>query len=103
MIYMENKGFRIASITRFCLNKGKPDFETADVKDGLGIEKIDKDGHAYVIAFVKPDKDGDAQVEMVGTRFFDYVDPQDYQRVRMMIQGAIKWVDAANYKEEYDL
>ena len=103
MIYMENKGFRIASITRFCLNKGKPGFETAGVKDGLGIEKIDEDGHAYVIAFVKPDKDGDAKVEMVGTRFFDYVEPDIYQAVRMMFQAAVKMVDAANYKGEYDL
>ena len=89
MIYMENKGFRVASITRFCLNKGKPDFETAGVKDGLGIEKIDEDGHA--------------QIEMVGTRFFDYIEPDTYQAVRMMVQAAVKMVDAANYKGEYDL
>ena len=103
MIYMENNGFRVASITRLRVDKGEPTFDTVSVKDGLGIEKIDEDGHAYVIAFVKPDKDGDAKIEMVGTRFFDYIEPDTYQAVRMMIQAAVKMVDAANYKGEYDL
>lgn len=103
MIYMENKGFRLATIARLCVDNGKADFKMLDVKDGLSVEKIDEDGHAYVIAFVKPDKDGDAEVEMVGTRFFDYVEPDNYQVVRMMIQAAVKTVDAANYKGEYDL
>ena len=102
MIYMENNGFRVASITRLRVDKEEPTFDTVSVQEGLGIEKIDEDGHAYVIAFVKPDKDGDAKIEMVGTRFFDYVDAYGYQTVRMMIHAAIKMVDAANYKE-YDL
>lgn len=103
MIYMKNKGVRVASITRFCLNKGKPDFETTDIKDGLGIEKINEDGHAYAVAFVKSDKNGGAKVEMVGTRFFDDIEPDVYQTVRMMVQAAVKLVEAANYKEGYDL
>lgn len=102
MIYMENKGYRLASITRLCVDNGKADFKTLGVKDGLGIEKIDEDGHAFVIAFVKPDKDGDAEVDTYN-RFFDYVGPDNYQVVRMMIQAAIKMVNAANYKGEYDL
>ena len=101
MIYMENNGFRVASITRLRVDKGEPTFDTVSVKEGLGIEKLDENGHAFVIAFVKPDKDGDAEV-ITYNRFFDYVDAYEYQTVRMMIQAAIKMVDAANYKE-YDL
>ena len=102
MIYMENNGFRVASITRLRVDKGEPTFDTVSVKEGLGIEKLDENGHAFVIAFVKPDKDGDAEV-ITYNRFFDYIEPDTYQAVRMMIQAAVKMVDAVKYKGEYDL
>ena len=104
MIYIENNGFRVAGISRICgAESEKPEFRTLDIKEGLAVEKVNEDGRAFVLGFVKPDEDEETKVDMIGTRFFDYVEPDTYQAVRMMFQAAVKMVDAANYKGEYDL
>lgn len=101
MIYIENNGFRVASISRICgAESEKPEFRTLDIKEGLAVEKVNEDGRAFVLGFVKPDEDEETKVDMIGTRFFDYVEPQNYRIARTMFQVAIKMVSAANYKEE---
>ena len=71
---------------------------TIPIDEGIAIEKkVSKEGEEdnyIVLAYVKPDKDGDASVELVGTRLFDEVSVEEYLTVRALTKAAFEIVEA---------
>lgn len=63
--------FRVHTITRLVGIEDNPlnlVTKEVNIKEGLGIEYRLDDGHYYVVAFVKPDKDGYCSYNSIGTR-----------------------------------
>lgn len=69
---------------------------------GIAIEKkvskYDEKDNYIVLAYVKPDEDGDVIVECVGTRLFDEVSVSDYPTVRALTKVAFEIVEALQIK-----
>ena len=73
---VDGEFFRVMPIVKVIAidNDGNLTMEDLELSEGLAIEQKEKDGHCSVVAFIRPDEDGELIFEDIAFRSVDCID-----------------------------
>lgn len=89
---VEGDYYRVTQITRVT-GFHPVSTEILPISKGLGIEERLPDGHYYVVAFVRPDKEGNPNFKSVGFRAVDTLDPKNIYKLN-------EWLNCVQFAKD---